>query len=50
MPADFTKCEQEGGKMITKSLPDGKYIYLCKDKEGKWHKGEVKQKIKRYIK
>ena len=50
MPADFLKCESEGGKMITKSLPDGKYIHLCKDKAGKWYKGETHKKIERYNK
>lgn len=48
MPADFLKCQKEGGKMITKSLKGGQYIHLCKDKNGKWHRGETKQKVKRY--
>jgi len=44
MPEDFTRCVSEGGKVITKTLPKGKYVHLCKDKAGKWHKGEVKTK------
>jgi hypothetical protein len=43
MPEDFIACEKAGGKMITKSLSGGKYIHLCKDKSGNWHKGEVKE-------
>lgn len=44
MPKDFTRCVDEGGKVITKTLPEGRYIHLCKDKSGKWHEGEVKKK------
>lgn len=47
MPADFTKAVKEGGKVVTKSLPHGKYIHLVKDKSGHWHKGEVKTKEKK---
>lgn len=46
MPADFTRCQSEGGKIITKELPNNKYIHLCKDKGGKWHQGEVRTKKK----
>jgi putative hemolysin len=42
MPADFVACVKNGGKVITKSLKGGKYIHLCKDKQGKWHQGEVR--------
>jgi len=42
MPEDFTKCVNENGKIITKTLKGGKYLHLCKDKSGKWHQGEVK--------
>ncbi len=50
MPADFLKCVADykagkGGKMDTKVSKDGKkYIHLCKDRFGKWHSGEVKQR------
>jgi len=43
MPKDFLNCVKKGGKVITKSLGNGKYIHLCKDEKG-WHKGEVKKK------
>ena len=43
MPADFTTCVKNGGKVITKDLGNGKYMHLCKDASG-WHKGEIKQK------
>ncbi len=43
MPEDFTKCQQEGGKMSTRQLSDGRYMHMCKDKMGKWHAGEVKE-------
>jgi len=46
MPEDFLKCVREGGKTRTQKLPGGKYIHICKDKSGKWHKGEVKTKQK----
>ncbi len=44
MPADFDACVNNGGKVITKKLPKGKYIHLCKDKSGEWHQGEIKKK------
>ena len=44
MPKDFNACIEEGGKVITKRLKNGKYIHLCKDKEGKWHSGEIKER------
>lgn len=28
--------------MITKRLNATQYVHLCKDKAGKWHKGETK--------
>jgi hypothetical protein len=43
MPADFEKCIAEGGKVITKRLNADEYIHACKDKNGKWHEGEVKK-------
>lgn len=42
MPADFQACVDAGNKVITKKLSKGRYIRLCKDKNGKWHRGEVK--------
>jgi len=44
MPEDFEKCVKEGGKVITLKLGENKYMHLCKDKKGKWHKGEIKTK------
>lgn len=44
MPADFIKCVREGGSVSTKNLPGNKYVHLCKDKDGKWHRGDIKNK------
>lgn len=44
MPADFDKCNREGGKIRTIELGDGKYIHVCYDKRGKSHRGEVRVK------
>ena len=44
MPGDFNRCVRDGGQVSTKKLSGGKYIHLCKDKSGHWHKGEVKKK------
>lgn len=47
MPAQFERAYREGGKVITKTLPGGKYIRLVKDPTtGKWIEGEVKKKKK----
>ena len=43
MPADFLACVKANGKMVTKSLPDNKYVHGCKDSKG-WHWGEIKKK------
>jgi len=43
MPADFEACVKKGGRMVTKTLPDNKYVHGCRDKKG-WHWGEVKEK------
>jgi len=43
MPAAFTKCVKEGGKVRTKSLGSGKYMHIC-FKNGKSYAGEVKVK------
>jgi len=42
MPRSFTDCVSGGGRVRTKTLSGGKYIHLCKDKNG-WHHGEVKE-------
>ncbi len=42
MPADFNECVDKGGKVTTKVLSGGRYMHLCKDKNGKWHNSEVK--------
>ena len=44
MPADFDKCEREGGRIRTMKLKDGRYMHVCWDKQGKSHAGEVKSK------
>lgn len=44
MPADFDKCVSDGGRVVTKSLKDNKYIHICYDKEGNPHSGELKTK------
>ena len=41
MPAAFTKCVRNGGKVRTKDLGNGKYMHICYDKSGKSHAGEV---------
>ena len=46
MPADFDKWVSDGGKVVTKSLKDDKYIKICYDKDGTSHSGEVKTKKK----
>ena len=46
MPADFNACVDAGGKVIAKSLSKDRYVRLCKDKNGNWHTGEVKKKLK----
>jgi hypothetical protein len=44
MPADFEKCRQEGGRIITKKIGQKKYIRICYDKNNKAHAGEVHTK------
>lgn len=46
MPADFTKCVDDGGKVVTKNLKGHKYIHICYDKKGNSYEGEVKTKKK----
>jgi len=43
MPAAFEKCVKEGGRVRTKTLPNGKYIRIC-FKNGKSYAGEVLKK------
>lgn len=40
MPAGFLNCLKNGGKIITKTLKDDKYIKMCK-LGGKWYPGET---------
>ena len=44
MPKNFTECVAAGGKIVTKQLSGGRYMHLCKDKNNRWHTGEVKKK------
>jgi hypothetical protein len=34
MPADFLKCEKDGGRIRTKSINDKQYIKICWPKGG----------------
>jgi len=49
MPADFDKCERDGGRIRTVTGPnkqmglkEGEYVHICVDKQGKVHRGYVK--------
>ena len=44
MPEDFLACVRDGGRVRTKSLPDGKFMRICFDKSGKSHAGEIMTK------
>ncbi len=44
MPADFLKCEKEGGRIRTMKLSKGRYMRVCYDKNNKSHAGEVHTK------
>jgi hypothetical protein len=44
MPADFTQCQKEGGKMRTKKVNASQYMHICIDSKGTTHEGEVKTK------
>lgn len=48
MPAAFDKCVKGGGRVRTKKLGGGKYMYICY-KNGKSYAGEVHKakKVKR---
>jgi len=43
MPAAFDRCQAKGGKIFTKSLPNGKYQHYCV-LNGKRYYGYVKSK------
>jgi hypothetical protein len=43
MPKDFLRCIKNGGSVITKKLPNGKYIHIC-FYGGKSYTGEVHTK------
>lgn len=47
MPADFTKCQKEGGRIRTKKTSRTGYIHICYDKAGKSHAGEPKTLTKK---
>ena len=42
-PADFEKCQSEGGRIRTMPVKGGRYMRICFDKNGKSHAGEVRQ-------
>lgn len=44
MPKEFTDCQKNGGKIVTKSLPGNKYVHGCKGKDGKMVWGEIKER------
>ena len=44
MPAGFTNCVKNGGRIVTKKLKGNKYIHICYDKNGNSFSGEVKTK------
>lgn len=43
MPEDFIKCVNEGGIVRTVKPKPGYYQYVCFDKKGAKHSGEVKK-------
>lgn len=43
MPKEFDDCVKRGGKVITKTIDDTKYMHICYI-DGKSHAGEVKMK------
>lgn len=45
-PEAFDQCVANKGKMVTKSLPEGQFVYGCSPDGGKtWIWGEVKKKV-----
>ena len=45
MPKDFDDCVNSKGSIVrTKKLSGGRFIHLCKRKNGSWTAGEVKRK------
>ena len=45
MPAGFNKCKKNGGRIRTKKLKGGQYMYICY-LNGKSYAGEVHTKQK----
>ena len=43
MPASFEKCIKDGGRVRTKILSGGRYMYIC-FKNGKSYAGEIHEK------
>jgi len=46
MPADFTRCVAQGGRVRTKKLSGGRYLHICY-LNGKSFASEIKQKGKK---
>ena len=47
MPQDFDMCVAEGGRVRTMKVGKDKHAYVCYDKAGKSHMGEIKTKGKK---
>ena len=50
MPEAFRACVAAGGRVRRKTLPEGKYMNICWDKDGNAHPGEVKEKKHKFNK
>ena len=46
MPHGFTKCVNDGGKVVTEKISNTKYRHVCYDKDNNKFEGEVKTKKK----
>lgn len=44
MPEGFTKCVDDGGKVVTEKISNTKYRRVCYDKDNNRFEGEVKSK------
>ena len=44
MPQGFTKCVNDGGKVVTEKISNTKYRHVCYDKNDNKFEGEVKTK------
>ena len=44
MPAAFDECVKAGGRVITQTLPEGRYLHICYDTAGQAHAGHVKKR------